>query len=97
MPLAISSECPGCQRFDRTGDFFHEKDEWEKYHKSGWTNGISDWQPREEMQDTLNRMKKVWLEVQEMRVNSREEYIKEHGHLPGEVPDWKLKKILSKR
>lgn len=84
MPLMISLECPGCQRFERTGDLFHEKDEWEKYHKSG---GVSDWQPREEIQDLLNEIKKSWLEVQKMRVQTPDT----------SIPEWKLKKILNKR
>ncbi len=87
MVMAISMECPGCRRFEQTGDFFHDKDEWNMYHKSGWINGVSDWQPREELKDMLKKMKEVWTQVQEMKL--------QNPSYP--MPEWKLNKILSKK
>lgn len=87
MPLAIRSDCPGCQHFERTGDFFHDKETWDRYHNAGWTNGISDWKPIEEIQESLDKLKEVWLKVQKMKEN-----------LPNNhIPEWKIKKIMSKR
>ena len=51
----------------RTGDFFHDKDIWDRYHNAGWRNGISDWQPREEIKDTLDRMKKIWEKINKLK------------------------------
>jgi hypothetical protein len=54
-------------RYSITGDFFHSKVNWDTYHKSGWVDGESDWQSREEIQDFLDKMKEVWLKVKMMK------------------------------
>jgi len=87
LPLLIRNDCPDCREFMRTGDFFHSKEVWDKYHNSGWINGKSDWQPREEISDTLDKMKQMWLEVQRMKSGKVEE----------PMAGWKLQKILSKK
>ena len=63
MALLLRMDCPCCRRFEITGDFFHDKETWNTYHKSGWINGKSDWQPREEIESFLVAMKKAWLVV----------------------------------
>jgi len=56
----ISPDCPDCRKFSRNGDFFHSKESWDMYHNGRIHN---DWQPREEIQDMLDRMKKTWDKV----------------------------------
>lgn len=68
MVLAIRNDCPGCRRFSLTGDFFHEREEWEQYHKAGWIGGKSDWQPREELVEFLANMKQAW-ELTQIPIN----------------------------
>jgi hypothetical protein len=97
MPIIIDQMCPGCRKFSQTGDFFHEKEDWDKWHNSGWTDGKSDWQPREELKEELNHLKAAWEKSKEMQKEALQNYVNEHGHYPGEIPDWKLGKILKRR
>lgn len=61
----FQSNCRCCQNFLRTGDFFHDKESWDLYHNGRLHN---DWQPREEIQDLLERMKEFW-EKSELMLN----------------------------
>jgi len=67
MCFIFKQECPDCQKYMRTGDFFHDKDTWDRFHNSGWHDGKSDWQPREEIKDMLDRMKKVWEKINKLK------------------------------
>lgn len=80
-----------------TGDFFHYEEEWNTHHNSGWRDGKSDWQPREELTEMLAHMKQAWEESRRYKRQFLENYVKEHGHLPWEIPEWKLKAILKRR
>jgi len=91
MPFLFRQDCPDCMRFWRTGDFHHSKEIWDRYHNSGWINGVSDWQSREEMKEDLERMKKMWLRGKEY------ERIAKENQPSNELPEWKVKKIMSKK
>lgn len=67
MPLVITQKCSGCRRFGETGDFFHEEWEWNEFHKAGWFEGKSDWQPREELKEHLAQLKETWNKVQKLK------------------------------
>jgi hypothetical protein len=57
----VKEECPCCMNFIKTGDFFHDKETWDKHHNAGWVDGKSDWKSREEIKDELEKHKEIWL------------------------------------
>jgi len=91
MPLLIQNDCPDCRKFVRTGDFFHSKEIWDRYHKSGWVDGKSDWQDYNEIKPFINKMKAIWVETQKMQKQA------ELNNPNISIPEWKIKKIISKR